>query len=111
MAAVVVSLGACAPATAPEVPAAGPGGRPDPALVAGREIYTRRCAACHGTAGGGGRGPALDGDRLIERYPDPADQVRVVAEGRGGMPAFEGVLDPEELEAVVRYTREVLGAG
>jgi mono/diheme cytochrome c family protein len=42
------------------------------------------------------------------RFSVLADQIRVVADGRGSMPGFGGRYDPEELEAVVRYTREVL---
>jgi mono/diheme cytochrome c family protein len=42
------------------------------------------------------------------RYLVLADQVTVVTDGRGSMPGFGGRYDPEELEAVVRYTREVL---
>jgi mono/diheme cytochrome c family protein len=42
------------------------------------------------------------------RFPVLADQVVVVTDGRGSMPGFGGQYDPEELKAVVRYTREVL---
>jgi|TARA_B100001750_G_scaffold41809_1_gene30485 mono/diheme cytochrome c family protein len=42
------------------------------------------------------------------RFPLLADQVMVVSDGQGSMPGFGGRYDPEELEAVVRYTREVL---
>jgi mono/diheme cytochrome c family protein len=91
----------------PEVPA-GPDGAPDAELVLGREVYAARCASCHGESGGGGAGPSVRGERIVERYPDIADQIAVVADGRNGMPAFEDVLSPEQIEAVVRYTREVL---
>jgi len=42
------------------------------------------------------------------RYPTVADQIDLVGEGRGSMPGFGGRYSSEELEAVVRYTREVL---
>ena len=42
------------------------------------------------------------------RFPLLADQVMVVSDGQGSMPGFGGRYDPEALEAVVRYTREVL---
>jgi mono/diheme cytochrome c family protein len=105
----VVGLAGCASDSAPEVPA-GPNGSPDPVLVAGRNVFARRCATCHGLGGGGGRGPKLSDGRVVQRYPDVADQVAVVTNGRGGMPKFGDVLDPDEIEAVVRYTREVLSA-
>ncbi|RMH77630.1 MAG: cytochrome c [Actinomyces sp.] len=104
--AVMLLAAACASAT-PEVPA-GPDGEPDPVLVEGRQIYRNRCAGCHGGAGEGGRGPRLGGGAVVEAYPDIADQVAVVTDGRGGMPAWGGVLDEAEIEAVVRFTREVL---
>ena len=44
-------------------------------------------------------------------YPDPADQVAVVTNGRGGMPAFGDKLTEEEIAAVVEYTRTVLAGG
>jgi mono/diheme cytochrome c family protein len=46
---------------------------------------------------------------MVERFPDPVDQVLVVAEGRRGMPSFGGRYSDSEILAVVRYTREVLG--
>lgn len=104
--AVLLLATACASAT-PEVPA-GPDGEPDPVLVEGRQIYRNRCAGCHGGAGEGGRGPRLGEGAVVEAYPDIADQVAVVTDGRGGMPAWGGVLDAAEIDAVVRFTREVL---
>ena len=106
---IAVSLagGACSSGGVPEVPA-GPDGTPDPVLVAGRQVYVERCANCHGDDGGGGRGSELSDGLLIERYPDVAEQVAVVFEGVRGMPAFGEALSVEEIEAVTRFTREVL---
>ena len=99
-------LGACAGET-PEVPV-GPDGQVDDELVLGRDIYSRRCANCHGAGGGGGTGPKLADGAVIEAYPEPAAQREIIAEGRNGMPAYAGALSSAELDAVVRYTREVL---
>ena len=79
----------------------------DPQLQLGAEVYGTRCAGCHGQSGGGGAGVRLAG-RMKEAYPDIADQIAVVTEGRGAMPAWDSALSPEEIEAVVRFTREVL---
>ena len=98
--------GACASAS-PEVPL-GPDGQPDSELSMGREVYSQRCANCHGAGGGGGTGPKLADGKVIEQYPDPAEQRRLIAQGRNAMPAFSGSLSSAELDAVVRYTREVL---
>jgi mono/diheme cytochrome c family protein len=107
-------------------------GENDP-LVIGREIYTGKCASCHGASGGGGVGPALTNGDVVLTFPDPLDHIAWVeggaesaAEGgvygdpsrpggqrsvdtfSGVMPAFGTSLSPEEIAAVVRYEREVL---
>ncbi|MCB0997025.1 MAG: cytochrome c [Acidimicrobiales bacterium] len=79
-----------------------------PDLTLGAQVFADRCAMCHGASGGGGSGPALAG-RVVEAYPDPADQLAVVRDGRRSMPAFGGRLTTAELDAVVAYTREGLG--
>lgn len=78
------------------------------AQLPGAEIYASSCATCHGATGKGGVGPRL-ADVIVARYPDPADEAAVVASGRGGMPSFSGQLSPEEIRAVVEYTRTDLG--
>ncbi|MFV0526399.1 MAG: c-type cytochrome [Acidimicrobiales bacterium] len=82
----------------------------DPQLVLGQEIYQANCASCHGSEGQGGIGWKLNDGQALERYPDPADEAAVVADGRSGMPAFGAKLSAEEIDAVVAYTREVLGS-
>jgi mono/diheme cytochrome c family protein len=76
---------------------------------AGAAIYSTRCAGCHGSDGGGGFGPALGNGIVAERYPDPADQAAVIANGQGAMPGFDGSLSPEQITAVVTFTRTELG--
>ena len=103
---VAMFAGACA-ASSPEVPL-GPGGEPDPVLVVGREVYGERCSSCHGSSGGGGSGGRLAGT-VVETFPDPDDQAAVIRDGRAKMPAYSSRLSEAQIEAVVRYTREVLG--
>ena len=85
----------------------GPDGKPDPVLSLGRDVYGATCSNCHGSSGGGGTGPRLAGT-VVESYPEIVDQVAIVNDGRNSMPSFGGTLSPAEIEAVVRYTREVL---
>lgn len=92
----------CSAATAPEVTV------DDPVLEQGRDLYVRQCASCHGADGGGGRGTKLSDGAVLASLPDVADHIAVVREGRNAMPAFGGRLTDAELEAVVRYSREVL---
>jgi len=75
----------------------------------GQSVYEDNCARCHGPDGEGGVGPQLGDGAVAENYPDIEDQLVVIREGRNGMPAWEGTLSPEEIEAVAMYEREELG--
>lgn len=97
-----VALTACTAGDVPAAPA------DDPELVLGRTVYANQCASCHGPDGGGGRGTQLNGGMLERAHPDPAAQRDIVANGRGTMPGFSGRLSAEEIDAVVRYTREII---
>ena len=90
------------PAAAPAAVAAAGG-------IDGALIFGERCAGCHGGDGSGGIGPRLAGGRVVAVYPDPADEIAVVTNGRGGMPAFGERLSAAEIAAVVEYTRTGLG--
>ena len=74
----------------------------------GAAVFAASCAGCHGADGGGGVGPQLAG-RVVDRFPDVADQVAVVTNGRGGMPSFKGRLTPKQIDQVVAYTRTDFG--
>ena len=89
------------PAVHPDVVAAAGG-------VDGAAVFGQRCAGCHGGDGSGGIGPRLAAGRVLANFPDPQDQIAVVTDGRGGMPAFAERLTPDEIAAVVDYTRTVL---
>ena len=89
--------------SAPEVPL-GADGQPDAALELGRTVYGAQCQNCQG-----GRGKPLNRGRALERYPEIESMIEVVTQGKGsGMPSFDDKLEPDEIEAVVRYVREVL---
>ncbi|MFN8027626.1 MAG: c-type cytochrome [Acidimicrobiia bacterium] len=80
----------------------------DAQLLEGRRVYTKYCSACHGVDGSGGPGKPFTGGRLLKSQPTPADELALVRKGLGVMPSFGETLTPEQLDAVVRYTREVL---
>ena len=101
---VLLLASACAGAP-PPVPGADTGSA-DPVLVLGRDVWGRSCASCHAPDGSGGRGPSMQA--VEDRFADIQDQLTVVEDGRGGMPGFRGRYTTVEIEAVVRYTREVL---
>jgi mono/diheme cytochrome c family protein len=63
----------------------------------GRTLFARNCAACHGTAGGGGGvGPKLAGAGL-----DAETVAATVQQGRGVMPA--GIVSGQDQADVVAY--------
>lgn len=72
----------------------------------GYDIYVASCARCHSVSGeGGGIAPRLAGGAVVRDFPNPADEVRLVEDGRDGMPSFRGGLTPAEIREVVQYTR------
>jgi len=110
-AAVLVCLLAATGCLAGQVPAVpvNPDGTTDPVLVAGRDIWADKCVRCHGADGGGGRGPKLNNGAVAFKYPNVEVQRSIVVQGLNGkMPGFRTVLTPEEIDAVVEYTRQVL---
>jgi len=76
----------------------------DQLLDDGRDIYAERCATCHGDTGQGGQGPRLAGT-VVVNYPDVADEIALVTDGRGAMPPFALTLSDDEIVAVVAFTR------
>ena len=77
-------------------------------LVQGAALFTAQCSRCHGASGAGGLGPRLANGGAKAKFASLQDQVEFVRKGRKAMPAFGLTLDDAEIEAVVRYTREVL---
>jgi mono/diheme cytochrome c family protein len=115
----VVLLFSARPAPFPTkagVAGADPAGGPSATVVAvppaqageGEAIFAAQCAGCHGSDGGGSFGPKLGGGSVVQNFPDAADEIRVVSEGRGRMPAFGASLTPEQIAAVVEFTRTQL---
>jgi cytochrome c oxidase subunit 2 len=79
----------------------------DPVLARGQEVYGANCASCHGQKGQGGLGPNLQtvGERLsVEQETD------TITNGRKGtqMQAWGPKLSADDINAVVRYSRESL---
>lgn len=75
--------------------------------VDGQAIYEQSCANCHAIDGGGAIGPKLSDGRVVRRYPDIADHVEVIENGRPdtGMPPFGDALSDEQILAVAEYER------
>ena len=69
----------------------------------GKEIFlgTGNCAACHTLSDAGSN--AMVGPNLNEIRPDIQRTIMAVRNGIGVMPAMEGVLTDQEIEAVAHY--------
>jgi Cytochrome C oxidase, cbb3-type, subunit III len=74
-------------------------------------LYAQRCLNCHGMAG---RGDGPIAASLPVRTPDFRDTVqqksngqirRIIAQGRGVMPAFEPALRPSEINDLLQMVR------
>ncbi len=72
-------------------------------VSAGREVFTFRCAPCHGENAEGKVGPSLvDQDWLYGS--EPKDILQSVREGRPkGMPAWKNELKQDEIQNVTAY--------
>ena len=69
----------------------------------GKEIFLEagNCAACHTLSDAGSN--SMIGPNLNEIRPDVSRILMVVKNGIGVMPAMEGILSNEEIEAVAHY--------
>jgi mono/diheme cytochrome c family protein len=65
----------------------------------GADLYSSKCAGCHGSSGGGGSGPSLQTSTLSSSAINT-----IVANGSGGMPGYSGSLDSDQISAVSSYT-------
>ncbi|HEU5262783.1 MAG TPA: c-type cytochrome [Gemmatimonadales bacterium] len=79
----------------------------------GGEVFRSQCMVCHGERGKG-NGPAAaalnpppanltDAARLAKFSDDSL--FRVITNGRGGMPAFAAILEPDRVREVLAYVR------
>jgi cytochrome c6 len=74
---------------------------PKPSGPSGALVYRERCVTCHGANGRMGN----NGAKLLPESPlNVAQRIEIVTHGRNIMPAFEDMLTPEEIEAVVQFT-------
>jgi len=70
-------------------------------------FFAAGCGACHtlkGAGTGGTTGPNLD-----KVKPDAAKVTRVVTNGKGGMPSFEGDLSDAEIKKIADFVASTAG--
>ena len=78
---------------------------PEPITASGPQIFADKCAVCHGARGEGGAGPRLNGGATVAKFPRSANEETLVRNGNKSMPSFGGSLTPEQISAVVAYSR------
>lgn len=86
-------------------PGSGGGGASGNGAPTGASLFSSNCATCHGSDGSGGVGPQLSDGKSAQAFPDVADEIQVVTNGRNGMPPFGNQLSAAEISLVVEYTR------
>jgi cytochrome c55X len=76
---------------------------------AGRKVYTSYCARCHGINLVSMSGAYFD----LRTFPsdDKERFLRSLKEGKRAMPAWQGIVKPEEMEALWAYIGSVNGWG
>ncbi|HEX2102041.1 MAG TPA: c-type cytochrome [Solirubrobacteraceae bacterium] len=77
------------------------------AAAQGKEIFTSNCAGCHTLADA--NASARVGPNLDDARPDERAVQQKVEVGGGGMPAFRGQLEDDEISAVAQYVSSVAG--
>lgn len=70
----------------------------------GRRLYQATCTYCHGDSGRGGEG----GGKAISPDLRITDILAVLSAGRDKMPAFAGVMTPQQLQDLAGYLHEEL---
>ena len=75
-------------------------------MAEGQDVYTSRCAGCHGARGEGGAGVPHAGNQDLA---DTQLVLTFIHRGRGFMPAFAGILDDSEIAAVATFIRNSWG--
>ena len=75
----------------------------DPKMDLGLDVYNNKaqCGVCHTLQTAGSKGQI--GPNLDELKPQETQIIYTVTNGIGAMPAFDGTLTTEEIEAVAYY--------
>ena len=78
----------------------------DELFLKGKEIFLNagNCATCHSLKDAGSN--AMVGPNLNEIRPDIGRVKNAVTNGIGVMPAYQGILSGEEIDAVSHYVSE-----
>jgi mono/diheme cytochrome c family protein len=83
----------------------------DNANQSGQAAFKGNCVACHGSDGAGTPlGKSIQAADLrspeVQKKSD-SELAQTISDGKGNMPSFKRILDPEQVKAVVAYVREL----
>ncbi len=80
-------------------------------LAQGKKIFAEKCMVCHGAQGEGQIGPNLTDAYWIQGSASLASIMKVVMVGvaEKGMPPWEALLKPEEIQAVTAFVKTLQG--
>lgn len=70
-------------------------------VAEGEAIFKKYCILCHGADGKLGLNGAKD---ITASVLSEAERIALVTNGKNTMTPFEGILTPEQIQAVVKYT-------
>jgi mono/diheme cytochrome c family protein len=90
-----------------QIPSGNARTQPTQQAVSGKKVFTGNCGACHTLAEAGTKGQR--GPNLDDLKPDVATVQRQVINGGGGMPAFNGRLSQQQIDAVANYVAQQTG--
>tara|TARA_B100001248_G_scaffold259870_1_gene246806 strand:- start:6122 stop:6694 length:573 start_codon:yes stop_codon:yes gene_type:complete len=81
------------------------------ALAVGKSIYDKNCASCHAAQGQGLIGPNLADNYWIHGDGSMPEIAKILKKGvlEKGMPPWQEILKPEELQATTAYVYNMIG--
>lgn len=76
--------------------------------TAGKGLYEKKCAMCHGKDGVAKKLAAGSADLNDSEWQEKTtveDIIAVTTDGKGKMPKYEGKLSPEEIKQIGEYVK------
>lgn len=87
-------------------------------VSSGKEVYTKKCASCHGKQGEGVAKMATMLKAAIRNWGEVAATAdtlsawkKITADGKGKMPAFKAKISTVELDSVMAYVKSLTKPG
>ncbi|MDH5379178.1 MAG: cytochrome c, partial [Gammaproteobacteria bacterium] len=76
--------------------------------LAGKEVYKQHCQDCHGATGRGELAMMPNFSRGEGIMKTDREMYRLILQGKGIMPGYEGVLPDEDVDNVIAYLKTFL---